>query len=68
MTVELSEEQRQAVRRGEAVRIVLDELGELVVVPAKEYDAMVEEERNKAAWARLARNAACSWGKENAFE
>jgi hypothetical protein len=66
MTVELTEEQRQAIQRGEAVRLSVMDLGEVVVLPASAFVALLNEQ-DKAAWAKLARKAATRWAQENPF-
>jgi hypothetical protein len=71
MTIELTEEQRQAVRNGQPVRLTIPDLGgDLVLLPAEHYEsirALVEDEQEKVAWARLARKAADRWAEENPF-
>ena len=71
MTIELTEEQRQALRNGKTVRLTIPELGgDLVLLPAERYESireLLEDEQEKAAWARLARKAADRWAEENPF-
>jgi hypothetical protein len=68
MTLELTEEQRQAVQRGEAVRLSGTDLGKVVVLSASAFEGALLEEREKAEWAQLGRNAAERWGRENPYE
>ena len=69
--LELTEKQRQALRNGEAVHIPSTEMGEEVVLLRGEdfarIQALLEDEREKAAWARFARKAAGRWAQENPF-
>jgi ASC-1-like (ASCH) protein len=70
--IELTEQQRQAVKQGEAIRLLAPELGEdVVLLRAEAYDTireLLEEEREKAGWAKLARKAAVRWAEENPLE
>lgn len=68
MTIDLNYDQSQAVRRGEAVRLIAQDLGEVVVLQASAYEEALAEEREKAGWARLSKKAADRWGRENPFE
>jgi hypothetical protein len=69
--IELSEEQRQVVLRGGAVRLMSSEIGEeLVLLRGADFariQAALEDEREKTAWAALARKAATRWSRENPF-
>jgi hypothetical protein len=69
--IDLTEAQRQAVKKGEAVRLIDPESGEeLVLLAAAAYEALRErreDEQEKAAWAKLARKAADRWAQENPF-
>jgi hypothetical protein len=71
MNIELTAEQQQAVQKAEAVRLTVPELnGDLVLLPAEQYESLrefLDDEREKAAWARLARKAANRWAEENPF-
>jgi hypothetical protein len=71
MNIELTEEQKQAVRNGEAVRLTVPELdSDVVLLRAEQYENLLEfseDEREKAAWAKLARKAANRWAEENPF-
>ncbi len=55
--IELTQEQSQALRNGEPVRLLLAELGkEVVFVCAKDFariQILLEDDREKAAWAAL---------------
>ncbi len=69
--IELTQEQSQALRNGEPVRLLLAELGkEVVLVCAKDFariQILLEDDREKAAWAALGRKAADRWARENRF-
>jgi hypothetical protein len=71
MNIEITEEQRQALRNGKTVLLTVPELGgELVLLPAKRYENfrdLLEDEQEKAAWAKLSRKAADRWASENPF-
>jgi len=71
MNIKLTAEQQEAVQKGEAVRLTVPELNsDLVLVPAEQYESLCEllnDEREKAAWAQLARKAANRWAEENPF-
>lgn len=65
MTIHLTEDQRQAVQRGEPVRVEALGLGEVVVLPAELYEEERQGDADLAAWAKLSRKAASKWAKEN---
>jgi hypothetical protein len=69
--IELTEKHRQALRNGEAVRVPLPEMGEEVVLirgaDFARIQLLLEDEREKAAWAEVARKAATRWAEENPF-
>ena len=69
--IRLTEKQQQALRNGEAVRIPSSEIGEdVVLLRGQEYgriQGILEDEREKAAWAALAGKAADHWSQENPF-
>ena len=71
MNIELTEEQNQAVRKGEVVRVTVPGFdSDLVLLRAEQYEHMhelLEDEREKAAWAKLAREAADRWAEENPY-
>jgi hypothetical protein len=71
MNIELTEEQRQAVRDGKMVRLTVPELGgELVLLRAEHCESLgdlLQDEQEKAAWAKLARKAANRWAEENPY-
>lgn len=71
MNIELTEDQQQAIRKGEAIRLTLPEVDcDLVLLRAEAYDHLREslaEEQEKAAWAKLARKAASRWAEENPY-
>lgn len=70
--IELNEKQQQALRNGEAVRVAAANMSEdLVLLRGEDYariQALLEDEREKAAWAGVARKAGTRWAQENAFE
>ena len=67
----LTVEQIESLRRGEPIQLDPPELGERVVVIREADIARLQEtlddEREKAAWAELARKARDSWAAENAY-
>ena len=67
MTIHLTEDQRQAVQRGEPVRVEALGLGEIVVLQAELYDEEHHADAELAAWAKLSRKAASKWAKENPY-
>jgi hypothetical protein len=62
----LTEEQAEALKKGETVRVQITGVGEVVILLPSVLTKLLEEERDKAAWARLARKAAVQWARENA--
>jgi hypothetical protein len=71
MSIDLTDEQIQAVRDGKPVRIVPPDLGrEVVVVPAEVFKAMQDElddEREQAAFRAFARKQAERLARENPY-
>lgn len=75
MSIDLTQEQCQALLRGEAVRISLQEGGEPVVLLREEMyhhlrtssDENDEDRRLSKAFLQASHNAAVSWMKENRF-
>ncbi len=69
--IQLTQEQSQALRNGEPVRLPLPELGKEVVLLCGEDFAriqmLLEDDREKAAWAALGRKAADRWAQENTY-
>jgi hypothetical protein len=67
----LTVEQIESLRRGEPVRLSPPELGESVVViretEFRGLQELLEDEKEKAGWAQLARKARDSWAEENAY-
>jgi len=67
----LTVEQIESLRRGEPVRMDAPELGEGVVVIResvfRELREASDDEKEKAAWAELARKARDSWAADNAY-
>ena len=68
--IELTEEHRQALRNGKAVRVASPEIGEdMVLIRGADFariQMLLEDEREKVAWATLARQAASRWAREPA--
>ena len=71
MNIELTEDQGQAVRDGKTVLLTVPELGgELVLLRAERYESIrdfLQDQQEKAAWAKLARKAADRWAEENPY-
>ena len=69
--MELTERQIETLKSGEPVWIPSSELDEdLVVLSASGYDRFLElirDERDRSAWANLAKQARESWAKENPY-
>jgi hypothetical protein len=68
MTLDLNQDQSQAVMRGETVRLSSHDLGEVVVLQLAAYEEALAEERERAGWSQLGKKAAERWGQENPFE
>jgi hypothetical protein len=71
MHIELTKEQQQALRECKAVLLNIAELGgDLVLLRAEQYENLrhrVEDDEEKAAWAKLARKTVNRWAEENPF-
>jgi hypothetical protein len=69
--IQLTEDQSQALRNGEPVRLPVAELGEDVVLLRGQDFAriqmLLEDDREKTAWAALGRKAADRGARENPF-
>ncbi len=69
--IELTEEQRQAVKNGEAVRVAAPEIGEdLILLTATQYQKMrelLEDKREQATVLRYSMKQAGKVAKENAY-
>ena len=69
--IELTEEQRQAVLKGEPVRVPVAEIGvDVVVLRAGAYDRIQELLEDRAlheAWLDLTDEARREWAKENPY-
>jgi hypothetical protein len=69
--IQLTEEQSQALRNGEPVRLPLCDLGqEVVLLRGQDFariQMLLEDDREKAAWAALGRKAAGRWAQENPY-
>ena len=63
--MDLTAEQVTAVKNGETVHVQMPGVGEVIVLLPTALMELLEEEREKAAWARLARKAAEQWAQEN---
>jgi len=63
----LTAEQLEAVKKGETVHVQMPGVGEVLVLLPAALTELLEEEREKAAWARLARKAAERWASENSY-
>ena len=70
-TIELTEQQCQAVKNGEAVRLNAPEMGgEVVLLDAAQYESireLLEDEREQAAIARHAMKQARKIAQENPY-
>jgi hypothetical protein len=59
------------VKKWQAERLAAPQIGgDVVVLAAEHFDRirdLLEDEREKAAWAGLARRAADRWGRENPY-
>jgi hypothetical protein len=67
MTIQLTDDQRQAIERGEPVRVQADGIGEVVVLTATSYAEELETNADLAAWAKLSIRAASKWTEENPY-
>jgi hypothetical protein len=71
MTIELTEEQRQAVMKGEAVRLSAPEVGgDVVLLRAEHYDSLqelLEDERQQKAFREAGLRSAMRWMKDNPY-
>jgi hypothetical protein len=71
MSIELTEEQRQAVRKGEPVRVPAPEIGEdVVLLRAAVYEEIREllaDEREQQVFRAFARKQAARLAKENPY-
>jgi hypothetical protein len=74
MHIDLTDEQREAVRNGEAVHVPAPEVGGTVVLlRAEQYERLrelLEEEEDRKlreAWLKASHESAVSWMKENPY-
>jgi hypothetical protein len=74
MSIELTEQQQQAVQRGEAVRLDVPEIGGAVVVlREEEYQRLQalrdekEDRKSQEAFLKASHNSAVAWMKENPY-
>ena len=69
--IELSEQQRQAVRNGEAVRIAAPEIGEdVILLSVTQYESMcdvLEDQREQEAVLRYSMKQAAKVARENPY-
>lgn len=69
MSIDLTEEQRQAVVNGEAVRLRTPD-GDIVVLRADEYEALrelLEDQAERKAFRDAGLRSAIRWMKDNPF-
>lgn len=71
MSIELTEEQRQAVLNGEAVRLPAPEIGgDVVLLRAEEYESireLLEDEKQQKAFREAGLRSAVRWMKDNPY-
>ena len=75
MCIDLTDEQQQAVKNGEAVHFSAPEIGgTIVLLHAEQYERLrelLEEEeedrKTREAWLRSSHEATVSWMKENPY-
>jgi hypothetical protein len=69
--IELTEQQRQAVKNGEAVRVAVPEIGEdVVLLRATDYDSirdLIEDQREQRAVLRYSMKQAAKTARENPY-
>ncbi|HEY7427599.1 MAG TPA: hypothetical protein VH682_25435 [Gemmataceae bacterium] len=69
--IELTEQQRQAVKNGEVVRVAVPEIGEdVVLLRATQYENMrelLEDQREQEAVLRYSMNQAARVAQENPY-
>jgi hypothetical protein len=69
--IELTEQQRQAVKNGEAIRVAVPEIGEdVVLLSAAQYQILqesLEDRREQEAVLRYAKKQAAKIAKENPY-
>ena len=69
--IELTEEQRQAIRNGEAVRLVAPEIGEdVILLSAAQYESLresLEDQREQEAVLHYSMKQAAKVAKENPY-
>lgn len=71
MSIDLSEQQRQAVRNGEPVRLAVADIGEdIVLLRASQFDALreiLDEERERQAILSYSMKQAAAVARENPY-
>lgn len=71
MKIELTEQQRESVQKGEAVRLPAPEIGQdVVLLRADTYAALrelQEEEREQKAFRKAGLRCATKWMKDNPY-
>lgn len=69
--MDLTQEQIEALERGDAVRVSVPQIEEdLVILRSSvlaELEAILENEREKDAWSKLGMQAASEWARENLY-
>jgi hypothetical protein len=69
--IELTEEQRQAILKGEPVRLSAPELGgDVVLLRGEQYESireLLEDERQQQAFRQAGLRSALRWLKENPY-
>ena len=69
MSIELTEEQRQAVRQGEVIRLPAPEIGgDVVLLRAEEYESireLLEDEKQQRAFREAGLRSTVCWLTDN---
>jgi NTP pyrophosphatase (non-canonical NTP hydrolase) len=67
MVIEISDEQKSALERGEAVRVRTGDMGDVVVISARMASGDLDADEQRA-WAEVAKKALNHWGRANPFD
>ncbi len=71
MTIELTDEQQQAVRQGHAICVSVPDMGgNIVLMPAEKYETLrelEEDEQQQRAFRDAGLRSAVKWMKENPY-
>ena len=71
MSIDLTEEQKQALQKGEVVRVPVPGMGsDLVLMRADQYEdirEILDDERQQKAFREAGLRSALRWMKENAY-